>query len=190
MQMTRSKQRLHFLDILKDKLNLHSESQEICSCCMRFYSMWRSKMFLSEWREDGYFGHLLRNESVETLGGQINFFYAFDVRYVAFIAQIHFSTLFRTYNYQCILTLPIIDIVRPSMKDIGRRWLRGRNRKQLKLLFPPTQDDRHSSTFEGLKLYQMFVLTNSCTCSFGSHIQIGLSTKCLIILRYSTMWFA
>jgi hypothetical protein len=24
-------------------------------------------------------------------------------------------------NYQCIVTLPIIDIVRHSMKDIGRR---------------------------------------------------------------------
>lgn len=122
MQMTRSKQRLHFLDILKDKLNLHSESQEICSCCMRFYSM-RIRMFLSELREDGYFGYPLCNESIETLWGQsqINFFYAFDVRYVAFIAQIHFSTLFRTYNYQCILTLPTIDIVRPSMKDAGRR---------------------------------------------------------------------
>ena len=37
MQMIRSKQSLHFLDKLKGKLNLHSESQETCSCCMRFY---------------------------------------------------------------------------------------------------------------------------------------------------------
>ena len=43
MQMTRSKLRLHLLDRLKYKLNLHSGAQKTCSCCMRFYSMRRDE---------------------------------------------------------------------------------------------------------------------------------------------------
>jgi hypothetical protein len=164
MQMRPTEPLVHSLDKLKYKLDLHSGAQKTCSCCMRFYSMQR--MFLSEWREDGYFGHLLCNESIkDTLGTKPTF--STHLKYDMFSLLPRFISDLQLPMYS---TLPIIDIVRPTIKDIRRRWLRGRNRKQLNLLFPPIQNDRHSSTFEGLKLYQMFVLTNSCTCSFWSHI--------------------
>ena len=43
MQMRQTESLVHLLDRLKYKLNLHSGAQKTCSCCMRFYSMRRSK---------------------------------------------------------------------------------------------------------------------------------------------------